>query len=221
MKPSNYYSSSTGIARAYFEYPAMPNAGLFGQTLPLSNIPEIQLITEAGEHLSKSQYHNPLHDAWRDLIASQDWQWFVTFTFKEEIHPESADKLYRVWINKLNRAIYGKRWRNRKPFGVKHVRALEWQKRGVLHYHSLIANVGFEDREHWAEVWQKLGLDSKAGFIRIDQYDESKGGAEAYLSKYVTKGGQIDISDNFKESNYIKPTPSHVPNKQKNIQARY
>ena len=51
-----------------------------------------------------------------------------------------------------------------------------------------------QERQTWADVWRKLGDDSKAGFILIDHYDDSKGGAEAYLAKYTTKGGQIDIS---------------------------
>ena len=151
-----------------------------------------------------------LHEAWTAFLCEQDWQWFCTFTFKTEIHPEAADKLYRVWINKLNRGIYGQRWRNREPYGVKHVRALEWQKRGVIHYHALIANVGMESRDRWASEWQKLGEDSKAGYIKIDQYDASRGGVEAYLSKYVTKGGQVDVSANLRVKPYIPQRPSHA-----------
>lgn len=138
-----------------------------------------------------------LHDAWSEFLKTQPWQWFVTFTFKEEIHPEAASKLFNLWINKLNRTLYSKRWKKSKQGGCKWVRALEWQKRGVLHYHALIANVGYADRVTWANYWTELGESSKAGFIKIDQYDESLGGAEAYLSKYVTKDGDIDISPNF------------------------
>ncbi len=168
------------------------NAPLSGDTYPLLESKSDRLFSD-----------------WAAWLSTQDWQWFVTFTFKEAIHPEAADKLYRVWINKLNRAIYGQRWRKKPPQGVKHVRALEWQKRGVLHYHALLANVGFENRERWASVWEELGEDSKAGFIKIDQYDQSKGGAEAYLSKYVTKGGQVDVSENFKALPHIKSIPTH------------
>lgn len=160
-----------------------------------------------------------IHDQWIEMLSRADWQWFVTFTFKEEIHPEAADKLYRVWINKLNIAIYGKRWRKHKPYGVKHARALEWQKRGVLHYHALITNTGYEDRQHWADVWSKLGKDSKAGFIKIDLYDYSLGGVEAYISKYVTKDGEIDLSANYDESIYIKPHPHNANPNTKNTLA--
>lgn len=154
-------------------------------------------------------FNERLHDQWTEWLSSFDWQWFVTFTFKEAIHPEAADKLYRVWINKLNRAIYGPKWSKRpEEKGVKHVRALEWQKRGVLHYHALVANTGIETRERWATEWQKLAEDSKAGFIKIDQYDEQKGGAAAYLSKYVTKGGQIDCSPNMHATPF-NPTVAH------------
>ena len=150
------------------------------------------------------------HDQYIEFLSRPTWQWFVTFTFKEAIHPEAADKLYRVWINKLNRAIYGQRWRKHPPYGVIHARALEWQKRGVLHYHALISNTGFEDREHWADVWTELGNDSKAGFIKIDLYDFTQGGVEAYIAKYVTKGGQIDVSANFNIGPFIKALPSNV-----------
>jgi len=152
---------------------------------------------EATVVLPNTKDLDPLHAAWSEFISRQPWQWFVTFTFKEQIHPESADKLWRVWLNKLNRDLYGQRWRKKPSGGVKWVRALEYQKRGVLHYHALIANVGCASSDKWASVWTTLGETSKAGFIKIDQYDESRGGAEAYLSKYVTKGGQVDISDNF------------------------
>lgn len=157
---------------------------------------------------------NRLHLEWAGFLATQNWQWFVTFTFKEEIHPESADKLFRVWVNKVNREIYGQRWRKKASGGIKWVRALEWQKRGVLHYHALVANVGYASREKWAAEWAKLGEDSKAGFIRIDQYDDTLGGAEAYLSKYVAKDGDIDLSQNFQAQNII---PDHEQRRTKDF----
>jgi len=162
-----------------------------------SKVPQVQVQTlapldgEGSPSLPSSSFFSSsdfqsqsdkLHKAWSEFLMTQDWQWFVTFTFKEEIHPEAADKLYRVWLNKLNRALYGQRWRKKQSGGVKWVRALEWQKRGVLHYHALISNVGYADRDTWAACWTELGETSKAGFIKIDQYDESQGGAEAYLS---------------------------------------
>ena len=155
-------------------------------------------------------FNERLHQEWSEFLGRVPWQWFATFTFKVEIHPEAADKLYRVWINKLNRAIYGQRWAKHPPFGCIHARALEWQKRGVLHYHSLIANIGYEDRDHWAEVWRELGQDTKAGFIKIDLYDPNKGGVESYLSKYVAKGGELDISANMQRKPFIKKLPSNV-----------
>lgn len=173
-----------------------------------SLLPRLHAVLKTAKPKSQT---DKLHEAWTEFISTQDYQWFVTFTFKEEIHPEAADKLFRVWINKLNRSLYGQRWRKHPPYGVKWVRALEWQKRGVLHYHALIANVGYQSRELWAAVWTELGVDSKAGFIKIDQYNEALGGAEAYLSKYVAKGGQVDISPNFQEQNQI---PDHELRKQ-------
>lgn len=188
---------------------------------PLSQSCQIsESLAESGRKTSGSALlskMDKLHLAWSDFLGTQDWQWFVTFTFTEEIHPEAADKLYRLWLNKLNRDLYGQRWRKHYPYGCKWVRALEWQKRGVLHYHALISNVGYADREKWASEWQELGKTSKAGFIKIDQYDTEKGGAEAYLSKYVTKGGQVDISKNFNINNQI---PDHEHKRTSSLLAR-
>ena len=135
-----------------------------------------------------------LMDQWIIFLEQAEWQWFCTFTFRDPIHPEAADKLFRLWIRHLNRAAYGPRW-DKKPHGcVSWVRALEWQKRGVLHYHALVACV--PEREHmqkdkWGDKWNEW-----AGFARVDSY--RSGGVIAYITKYILKGGEIDISKNMK-----------------------
>jgi hypothetical protein len=84
-----------------------------------------------------------LQDAWIVFLRQWAWQWFYTFTFRESVHPESADKRFRLLISMVNRELYGLRW-HKKGFGVQWVRALEFQKRGVIHYHALVA--GVEDK---------------------------------------------------------------------------
>jgi hypothetical protein len=75
------------------------------------------------------------------FLAPHSFDWFATFTFKDRIHPEAAEKAFRVWVNKLNCNLYGRKWRDRQPNGIKWVRGLEWQKRGVIHYHALVPGV--------------------------------------------------------------------------------
>lgn len=133
-------------------------------------------------------------EAWRDLLMRYEWQWFCSLTFVEHAHPERADKLFRVWVAKLNRSLHGRRWRERGA-GVRWARAIEWQKRGVEHFHALMADV--EDlnvrarRFDWSDNWQRLG--PPAGFAQVEDA-RSQNAVSAYCSKYVAKGGQIDLS---------------------------
>lgn len=71
--------------------------------------------------------------------------------------------------------------------GVWFVNAMEWQKREVLHFHSLIGGgISHLDRFSWMELWNRDN-----GFARIYPYAPT--GAPGYVSKYVVKGGEIDI----------------------------
>ena len=69
------------------------------------------------------------------------------------------------------------------------------QKRGVLHYHALIAGEGLQDlrRLTFMDEWDEL-----AGYARIEPLRSSQA-VYSYISKYVTKGGEIDIGGNFEE----------------------
>lgn len=137
-----------------------------------------------------------LQQAWLQLLERYVWQWFATMTFRDIVHPEAADKLWRVWISKLNRFLYGPRW-YQKGQGVYWVRALEYQRRGVIHFHALLADVGDLNhrakRLYWMDVWNDL-----AGYARI----EKPGSVELvsrYVSKYVLKEGEIEVSNNLRD----------------------
>jgi len=141
-----------------------------------------------GESVSKPEYiPTPLQEAWKGFLSGFEYEWFTTFTFRKEVHPESADKSFRKFIHTLNIALHGNRYRKYKKEQVHYVRALEWQKREVVHYHALLVNVTYQDREYWKNEWYKL-----SGFAKIDTVDSYN--VIDYLCKYVSKGGQIDIS---------------------------
>lgn len=133
--------------------------------------------------------------AWVDLLSRYEWAWFATFTFKEAIHPEAADKKFRYWVAQLGESYLGGNWRRKAARAPQWVRGLEWQKREVLHYHALITNlprdyISFPWRMFFCAVWRNL---DNGGLARIDQCD-GQGAVYSYLSKYVAKGGEIDIS---------------------------
>jgi hypothetical protein len=127
-----------------------------------------------------------LRDAWIALLGRWEWEWFCTFTFRDMVHPEAADKRFRVLISQANRVLFGVRW-HKHGAGLRWVRALEYQKRDVIHYHALMAGVQDLRRLTWMDRWHEL-----AGYARIEPI-ESTAAVSRYVSKYVVKGGEIDM----------------------------
>ena len=128
-----------------------------------------------------------LRGAWATFLGQYPWQWFGTFTFRRgEVHPEAADKRFRLFISKANRALYGPRWA-KKRMGISWVRGLERQRRGTVHYHALFSGVGKLRRLTYMDLWDQL-----AGFARIEAPRNQRRVLE-YISKYVVKGGEIDL----------------------------
>lgn len=146
--------------------------------------------------------HKTLTGDWQRIAATDygkflspySFDWFSTFTFKDHIHPEAADKAFRVWLSKLNTHLYGRKWRERQPNGVRWARGLEWQKRGVIHYHCLITGVKGAIPSVWSDVWHiTMGM----GFADIVPLNRDQEAVKAYIVKYVCKGGELDFSKNF------------------------
>jgi hypothetical protein len=144
----------------------------------------------------KQPRKDELLDAWREYLGRYEWTWFCTLTFAREVHPEAADKRFRVWASKLSRSLYGSRWHKHRS-GVYWVRALEHQRRGVIHFHALVggarlaradARLARADRRAWEREW----LDVGRGFGRID-LPRSIGSVSGYCAKYVAKGGELDL----------------------------
>lgn len=189
-----------------FAAPGSREPKQFGQALPGQVDPQVD------QNLSNLGKHRTLTGDYR-LIANYDYakflnqwsfHWFCTFTFKESRHPEAADKLFRVWINDLNISIYGKQNVRKRGHGVFWVRALEWQKRGVIHYHVLLAFENHKSlkqdffssltRVSYALKWRD---ELDAGIAKIDDIKGDQQKVTSYLTKYVTKDGELDFSRNF------------------------
>ena len=141
-----------------------------------------------------------LRDAWIMFLRPWPWEWFCTFTFREIVHPEAADKRFRLIISKFNREHYGIRW-YKKGLGVQWVRALEYQRRGVIHYHALLAGVQELRRLSWMDLWNEL-----AGYARIEPIRDGSV-VRRYVSKYVVKGGELDLGGPLQP----KPLPLFPP----------
>jgi hypothetical protein len=130
----------------------------------------------------------PLQEAWTEFLSRWQWDWFCTLTFRDQVHPEAADKRFRVFVSQINRQLFGVRWAKHQK-GVRWVRAMEKQRRDVIHYHALLGGGGLSDlrRLSWMDRWNEL-----AGYARIEQPRDGNA-VRSYCAKYVIKGGEIDI----------------------------
>ena len=147
-----------------------------------------------------------LTPAWVNLLGRWRWDWFATLTFRgDTVHPEAADKRFRIWISKINRSLYGPRWSKQKK-GIRWVRALELQRRGVIHFHALLGGDGLSElrRLSWMDEWDKL-----AGWARIEPPRSSEA-VRAYCSKYVVKGGEIDLGGPLKDTGVLDLWPDGI-----------
>jgi len=149
-----------------------------------------------------------LKEAWVEFIKRYEpYTWYVTLTFKEPKHPESADKAFFRWIRYINESLYGRRYREKKK-GVTYIKCMEYQKRDVIHFHCLIGDPHLYKlkRLDFMKAWEcGCHHNNKLvnGFARIFKYDVARG-AVNYCSKYVLKGGEIDV--------YISPEQWHLLN---------
>jgi len=139
----------------------------------------------------------PIQTAWVALASRYEpWDIFVTLTFVESIHEEEATKRYYRFIRKINQRLFGRNYDRRE--GVSWVKVMEWQRRGVLHYHSLIGNGAWRLlRIGITDLWEndtkyKRSRNGANGKAWTEKFDPERGSG-SYLVKYLTKNKQDDI----------------------------
>lgn len=132
-----------------------------------------------------------LQQAYSKWLAEYNWQWFCTLTFRDPPHPERAMKQFNYWIHRLNQRIFGRRY-YKQHTGVYWILALEYHKSGVIHFHALVGdttdlNTKFS-RVEARNLWYQ-----QAGIGRVDPIDDRLGAVTNYVSKYISKGGDIVV----------------------------
>jgi len=145
---------------------------------------------------SKGFFKLDLHQAWINFIKTYEpFQWYVTLTFKEPRHPEACNKAFYRWIRHINQCLYGRRYREKQK-GVTWIKAIEFQKREVIHFHCLLGGEVWKlKRLKFMKVWESGCRNTQElinGYARITKYDHTRG-AINYCSKYVLKGGELDL----------------------------
>jgi len=146
--------------------------------------------------LANSPKQPTLQEGWIEFIEGfEPYHWYVTLTFKNPVTNTRANKQFHRYIRRINETLFGKRYRD-KGLGVPYVNARERQGRGVPHFHTLIGGDVYKlKRLSYMDLWHK-GEGRKFngnGYARILPYDKEQG-AKIYVSKYVVKGGEIDVN---------------------------
>lgn len=86
----------------------------------------------------------------------------------------------------------------KKGHGLHWALALEYHKSGVIHFHALLGDTeNLNDslsRIMAAGMWVDL-----AGYCLVDPIDDQLLAVTNYVSKYIAKGGEIELSDNLND----------------------
>ena len=121
----------------------------------------------------------------------------MTLTSEKQTHPEAMAKRFRYCSNKLSDHLYGKHWGNR-GLGTQWVVGLERTKRGWPHAHACVRTplVDARDRDQldWG-YWQRW-FSETGGHCWLEPV-RSQAAVVAYVTKYVVKDGELELSPNL------------------------
>jgi len=118
---------------------------------------------------------------WIDGMAA--WEWFATLTFRDPADPRFPNWTQVGWksahnaLQSFNNALVME-LDYQNPLWVA---CMELQRRGVPHWHLLVANVSDQRRMSWVDWWFE-----HYGIARILPY-RAELGARYYLGKYLSK----------------------------------
>lgn len=109
---------------------------------------------------------------------------FLTLTFRENVQNiKQANYEFSKFIKRLNYRLYGT-----KKVNLKYTTVIEFQKRGAIHYHTIIYNMPYLKADELSNIWGN-------GFIRINKIDDIDN-VGAYVGEYLGKAEQgKDIED--------------------------
>src|SRR5260370_22176502 len=123
-------------SRAGITEPAQAEKAGAGSFLPVA-----QVVDSIASGLSVTVRRSPLpiEKQWIALLARWQWQWFATFTFEEETHPEAAVKALRHWTKLLDESN-GHQQRGLSTPSRRRIwgRRVQWQQRGEMHLPALL-----------------------------------------------------------------------------------
>ena len=111
---------------------------------------------------------------------------FLTLTFRDNVKDiKQANYEFNKFIKRLNYNLYGI-----KKVNLKYTTVIEFQKRGAIHYHTIIYNMPYIAASEISNIWGN-------GFIKINKIDDVDN-VGAYVGEYLgqaEKGQGKDIED--------------------------
>jgi hypothetical protein len=149
--------------------------------------------------MSKLALPLTLRETWGTWLAGQPWDLFVTLTSEKQTHPEAMFKRFRYCMHKASDHVYGRNW-DRRQAGTQWVVGLERTKQGWPHCHAVVAFPGVDIRGQAGRqvfdlaYWQAWMTDT-GGFAWL-QIPRSEAAVVSYVTKYVTKDGDLELSPN-------------------------
>jgi len=135
---------------------------------------------------SKSR-RKELCDAYAEwLLSAKKWSEFLTLTFKNDVPIDTAKRKFNYLLSALNSECFGKHYKRVvEHCYFSYVLATEPQKRDVIHFHALADRpIHYALIHRFWNAWAGFGWTQEIK----DEFSSVK-----YVSKYVSKGGELDI----------------------------
>lgn len=120
------------------------------------------------------------------ILSLADWKVSLTLTFRDEKPYDVAIAYFKRLVRYLNKDVFGKQYTKIvKHSYFSYALGIEYQRRGVIHFHALVDRPVNFDKIH--KLWNDWAGFAWIGNIR-NQFD-----CVRYIAKYNLKGGQNEV----------------------------
>ena len=146
-----------------------------------------------------------LRQAWTEFLSRRPWDLFLTLTPEDWTHPEALHKRWRYCRNLMSLDLYG-RPRTRKRNPIEYVAGMERHKSGNPHSHILIRlpEVDLADRDRFSLAHWQARISGTGGWCWLSR-PRDQADVTSYVTKYVTKDGELILSDNLQPDPLLGP----------------
>jgi hypothetical protein len=153
------------------------------------------------------QTPDTLRAAWSEWLAGRPWDLFLTLTSDHRTHPEALHKRFCWHLHQISDELYGRTLTRRKGTPIEYVNGIERHKSGWPHSHALLRfpDVDLADPLQFSLAsWQRR-ISEAGGFCWLSR-PRDQADVVGYVTKYVTKDGELILSDNLSPT--VDPRPA-------------